>query len=88
MKPKEALNKLYIFRYYTQWYPAHSYTIDEAATLLGIEPETLHSYVAANELPAEPMGSSYRIAVNDIEDFLLAKSKGINLRRERRCVSV
>ncbi len=88
MDSQEALRKYHLFHFYTQWYSPHTYTLDEAATVLGVKPESLLTYIAANELPAEPMGNSYRIAVDDLEDFLLTRAKGIVLRRERRCISV
>lgn len=88
MEPREALDKYYMFRYYTHMSPPHSYTFEEVATMLGIHPESLHSYIVSSELPAEPVGNSYRVAEEDIEDFLLARSKGIVLRRERRCAGV
>lgn len=88
MKPEEAKSKYYMFHYYTKFCPPHSYSLEEISTLLGIQPESLKTYIVANELPAEPVGDTYRITVEDIEDFLLAKAKGIVLRRERRCISV
>ncbi len=88
MDAHEALRKYHLFHYYTQWYSPHSYSIDEAANALGTTAESILNYIAANELAAEPMGSSYRIAVDDLEDFLLTRSQGIVLRRERRCIPI
>jgi len=35
------------------------------------------SYIAVNDLTAELVGSSYRIAVDDLEDFLWIRTMGI-----------
>lgn len=88
VEPEKALRKYHLLHYFTQWYSPHSYSLDEVANLLNTKPETVLSYIAANELPAETVGDSYRIAVDDLEGFLWTRSKGIVARRERRCISV
>ncbi len=85
MELQEAKNKYYMFHHYKKWYSPQSYMYDEVANLLGIRAETMLSYILAKELPAEPVGNSYRIDAEDLDEFLLAKAKGMNLRRERRC---
>lgn len=85
MEACDATRAYYMVNYFSKWYPASSYNVSEAAKLLRVKPETVVSYIAAGELPAEKLGSSYRISVEDLKDFLLMQSKGLMLRRERRC---
>ncbi len=77
MDPQKALRNYYQNHHYTEWYSPHSYSIDEVANLLATKPETILSYIATNELPAEQAGKSYRITVDDLEDFLLTRTQGI-----------
>ena len=81
MDPQDALRKYHLLHYQTQWYSPHSYSIDEVANLLAVKPEAILSFIAANDLPAEPVGKSYRVDVNDLEEFLLTRSEGMPISR-------
>ncbi len=76
MDAQEATRKYQMLRYYTQSYSPHKYSLDETAKILNVKPETVLSYIAVNDLPAELVGSSYRIAVEDLEDFLWTRTMG------------
>jgi excisionase family DNA binding protein len=80
---QEAMRKYQLLHYYTQSYSPHSYSLDETAKILGAKSETVLSYIAVNDLPAELVGSSYRIAVEDLENFLLTRAMGIIESRDR-----
>lgn len=77
MDAQEATRKYQLLHYYTQSYSPRTYSLDETAKILGVKPETVLSYIAVNDLPAELLGSSYRIAVEDLEDFLWTRTMGI-----------
>jgi excisionase family DNA binding protein len=74
---QEAMRKYELLHYYTQSYSPRTYSLDETAKILNVKPETVLSYIAVNDLTAELVGSSYRIAVDDLEDFLWIRTMGI-----------
>ncbi len=82
MDAQEAMRKYQLLHCYTQSYSPHAYSLDETAKILGVKPEAVLSYIAVNDLPAELMGSSYRITVEDLEDFLWIRAMGITATRD------
>lgn len=82
MDAQEAMRKYQMLHYYTQSYSPHTYSLDETAKILGVKTETVLSYIAVNDLPAELVGSRYRIAVEDLEDFLWTRAMYITANRD------
>lgn len=85
MERYEAKKIYHMVHYFSKWYSPAYYTVPEVARFLRVMPETILNYIAAGEMTAEKLGNTYRITVADLEDFLISKSKGLLLKRERRC---
>ncbi|HQD52570.1 MAG TPA: helix-turn-helix domain-containing protein [Bacillota bacterium] len=85
MKRHEAEKTYHMVNYWSKWYAPIFYTVPEVAVTLKVTPETVLNYIFAGEMTAEKLGNTYRITVEDLKDFLISKSEGLLLKRERRC---
>ncbi|GEM_PF-2003405 len=89
MEPREAakLFNMLHYRYFATEYPVRFYSVEEAAMLLKVKPETVRSYIAAGEMGAEIRGDQYLISVDDLQDFLYTQSEGLHYHSTRRCLA-
>lgn len=60
------------------------YTVDQAATLLGLHVKTVRGYVRDGRLKATRVGKSYRIARADLEAFAGGPVENRPVTRQRR----
>jgi len=60
------------------------YTIERAATLLGLHVKTVRGYVRDGRLKATRIGKSYRIARTDLEEFAGGPVDARPVRRQRQ----
>ena len=52
-------------------------TAQEVATLLGLKPQTIYTYVMKREIPFIKIGKSLRFRASDLENFIEAKAVAV-----------